>query len=57
MFEYKDEVSRRTYSCGLIKLKLVFDAINPQLVVDHAIMDQELEKISLVGYGNNVPPT
>ena len=54
IFEYKDEVSRRTYSCGLIKLKLVFDVINPQLVVDHAIKEQELENLSLAGCGNNV---
>ena len=54
MFEYKDEVSRRTYLCGLIKLKLVFDVINPQLVVDHTIKEQELENLSFVGCGNNV---
>ena len=54
IFEYKDEVSGRRYSCGLIKLKLVFDVINPQLVVDHAIKEQELETLSLAGCGNNV---
>jgi hypothetical protein len=54
IFEYKDEVSGRRYSCGLIKLKLVFEIINPQLVVDHAIKEQELEALSLVGCGNNV---
>ena len=28
--------------------------INPQLVVDHAIKEQELETLSLAGCGNNV---
>ena len=42
MYEYKDEVSRRRITCGLVKLKLVFKVINPRLVVDHSIKEQEL---------------
>ena len=37
MYEYKDEVTGRRIACGLVKLKLAFYVINPQLVVDHAI--------------------
>ena len=40
MYEYKYKVSRRQIACGLVKLKLVFGVINPQLVVDHAIKEQ-----------------
>ena len=40
--------------CVLIKLKLVFNVINPQLVVEHVTKNQYLESLSLVGYGNNV---
>ena len=47
MYEYKDEVSGRRITCGLVKLKLAFEVINPQLVVDHAIKDQELEDLTL----------
>ena len=42
MYEYKDEVSGRQITCGLVKLKLAFEVINPQLVVNHAIKEQEL---------------
>ena len=45
IFEYKDEVSRRTYLYGLIKLKLVFNVINSQLVVDHAIGESAQESL------------
>ena len=54
MFEYKDDVSERTYLLRLIKLKLVFNVINPQLVVDHAIKEQELENLSLLGCCNYI---
>ena len=54
MYEYKDEVSGRRIACGLVKLKLAFEVINPQLVVDHAIKEQELEELTLTKYGNNV---
>ena len=37
IYEYKDKVSGRRIACGLVKLKLAFEVINPQLVVDHAI--------------------
>ena len=29
MYEYKDEVSGRQITCGLVKLKLAFEVINP----------------------------
>ena len=54
MYEYKDEVSGRRIACGLVKLKLAFEVIKPQLVVDHAIKDQELEDLNLTKCGNNV---
>ena len=53
MYEYKDKVSRRRIVCGLVKLKLVFEVINPQLVVNHTIKEQELEDLTLTKYGNN----
>ena len=53
MYEYKDEVSGRRIVCGLVKLKLVFEVIYPQLVVDHAIKEQELEDLTLTKCGNN----
>ena len=40
MYEYKDEVSGRRITYGLVKLKLAFEVINPQLVVDHAIREK-----------------
>ena len=40
--------------CGLVKLKLAFEVINPQLVVDNAIKEQELEDLTLTKCGNNV---
>ena len=40
MCEYKDKVSGRRIACGLVKLKLAFEVINPQLVVDHTIKEQ-----------------
>ena len=36
------------------KTKLAFKVINPQLVVDHAIKEQELEDLTLTKCGNNV---
>ena len=54
MYEYKDEVSRRRITCSLVKLKLAFELINPQLVVNHAIKEQELEDLTLTKCGNNV---
>ena len=54
MYEYKDEVSRRQIACGLVKLKLAFEVINPQLVVNHAIKEQELEDLTLTKCGNNI---
>ena len=54
MYEYKDEVGRRQIACGLVKLKLAFELINPQLVVNHAIKEQELEDLTLTKCGNNV---
>ena len=40
MYKYKDKISKRRITCGLVKLKLAFKVINPQLVVNHAIKDQ-----------------
>ena len=37
-----------------MKLKLAFEVINPQLVVDHVIKKQELEDLTLTKCGNNV---
>ena len=54
MYEYKDEVSGRRITRGLVKLKLVLEVINSQLVVDHAIKDQELEDLTLTKFGNNM---
>ena len=54
MYEYKDKVSRRRITCRLVKLKLAFEVINPQLVVDHAIKEQELEDLTITKCGNNV---
>ena len=54
MYVYKDRVSGRRIACGLVKLKLAFEVIKPQLVVDHAIKEQELEDLTLTKWGNNV---
>ena len=54
MYKYKYEVSGRRIACGLVKLKLAFELINPQLVVYHAIKEQELEDLTLTKCGNNV---
>ena len=54
LYEYKDEVSGRRIACSLVKLKLVFEVINPQLVVNHAIKEQELEDLTLTKCGNNI---
>ena len=51
---YTDEVSGRRIACGLVKLKLAIEIINPQLVVDHAIKEQDLENLTLLKCGNNV---
>ena len=39
MYDYKDEVSGRRIACGLAKLKLAFEVINPELMVDHSIKE------------------
>ena len=54
MYKYKYEVSGRRIPCGLVKLKLEFEVINPQLVVNHTIKEQELEDLTLTKCGNNV---
>ena len=54
MYEYRDKVSGRRIAYGLVKLKLVFEVINPQLVVNHAIKEQELEDLTLTKCGNNI---
>jgi hypothetical protein len=36
------------------KSETAFGVINPQLVVDHTIKEQELGSLFLVRYGNNV---
>ena len=40
--------------CGLVKLKLAIEIINPMLVVDHAKKEKELESLTLSQCGNNV---
>ena len=54
LYQYKDKVSRRRTACGLVKLKLAIEIINPQLVVNHVIKEQDLEEPTLVKCGNNV---
>ena len=54
LYEYKDEVSGRRIACSLVKLKLAFKVINSQLVVYHAIKEQELEDLTLTKCGNNI---
>ena len=54
MYKYKNEVSGRRITCGLVKLKLAFEVINPQLVFNHAIKEKELENLTLTKCGNNV---
>ena len=54
IYEYKDDVSRRQIACVLVKLKLAFEVINPQMVVYHAIKEQELEDLTLTKCGNGV---
>lgn len=51
--QYKGEVSRRRITSGLVKLKLATDIINPQLVVNHAIKEQDLKDLTFVKCGNN----
>ena len=53
MYKYKDKVSGRRIACGLVKLKQVFEVINPQLVVGHSIKEQEFEDLTLTKCGNN----
>ena len=54
MYVYKDKASGRRILCGLVKLKLEFKVINPELVVDHAIKEQELEDLTLTKCANNM---
>ena len=54
IYEYKDKVSGRRIACSLVKLKLAFKVINPQLAVDHAIKEQEFEGLTITKCGNNV---
>ena len=47
LFNSRDETTGRVVVCGLIKLKLVLEIINPHLVVDYALKEQELESLTL----------
>ena len=54
LFKYRDETTGRVVECGLIKLKLVLELINPNLVVDYALKERELESLTLAKCGNDV---
>ena len=54
LFKYKDEATGMQIDCGLVKLKLAIEIINPMLVVDHAKKEKELESLTLAQCGNNV---
>ena len=53
LFLYTDEITDHKVSCGLIKIKMAIEIINPQLVVDHAIKEKELEALTLAACGMN----
>ena len=36
-FVYKDEMSGRAITCGLILFKMSLDVMKPQLVIDHRV--------------------
>ena len=48
LFKYKDEATGIQIDCGLVKLKLAIEIINPMLVVDHAKKEKELENLTLL---------
>ena len=54
LFKYRDETTGRVVECGLIKLKLVLEIIDPNLVVDYALKEHELESLTLAKCGNDV---
>ena len=54
LFNYKDEASGRTMPCGLIKLKLALELVNPNLVVDYSLKEKELENLTLASCDEDV---
>ena len=54
LFTYKDEVSRRKVSCGLIKLWLCLNVVRSQLVVYFRVHETKLDDLALLSCNNNV---
>ena len=56
-FVYKDEISGREITCGLILFKMALDVMKPQLVIDHRAKERDLESLTLENCSNNVAPS
>jgi hypothetical protein len=53
-FVYTYKITGRTHVCGIIKFKQMTDSVQLQLVVYHAMNDQEFKALIIAGYGYNV---
>ena len=53
-FVYKDEITGREITCGLILFKMALDVMKPQLVIDHRAKERELESLTLENCANDV---
>ena len=53
-FVYKDNITGRVITCGLILFNMEMTVMNPQLVVDHREKYRELEDLTLAKACNNV---
>ena len=43
-FVYKDEISGKEITCGLILFKMALDVMKPQLVIDHRAKERDVEQ-------------
>ena len=55
IYLYEDEFSRRNIVCGIILLNMCFNVTKMQLVVNHFVKEKEVETLTLIGFGNNIP--
>ena len=53
-FVYKDKITGRDITCGLIIFKMAMTVMKPQLVVNHQEKEREIEDLTPAKSGNNV---
>ena len=54
VYLYKYNVSGRKIVCGIILLKMCFNVMKSQLVIDRHLKEKEIEALPLIGCRNNV---